>query len=161
MPDYHQRRPDQTLDDPEEQLAVIRRGEHLTLAMCGDDEPYLCTVNYAYDEERRAFFFHCAPAGKKVAILRANPRVWGQILEDGGYVDGRCLHAYRTVQFAGRCTFVDDLEERRRALRLMIDQLEPDPEPVKARFVTDKSVRRVAIGRVDVEAFSGKVGKEP
>jgi hypothetical protein len=161
MPAYHQRRPVQNLEDAGDQLAIIRRNTHLTLAMSRADEPYLCTVNYAYDEAARAFFFHCAPKGKKVAIMRSNPVVWGQILEDLGYRDGHCLHGYRTVQFRGRVTFVDDLEERRRALHLMIDQLESRPEASKARFVTRRSVRSVAIGRVYVERFSAKVGKEP
>ena len=161
MPRYHQRRPVQNLADTQELRAIIRRNQHLTLAMSDGDEPYLCTINYAYDEAARAFFFHCAPKGKKVAILRSNPVVWGQILEDLGYRAGHCLHGYRTVQFRGTVAFVDDLAERRRALHLMIDQLESEPGEAKARFVTRRSVRSVAIGRVDVEHFSAKVGKEP
>jgi uncharacterized protein len=160
MPPYHQRRPDQVLDDPATIQAIIDRGEHLTLAMARDGEPYLATVNYAYDEAQRCFFFHCARKGKKADFLRANPRVWGQILEDLGYRDGDCLHDFRTVQFSGTATFVEDAEEKRRALVMMIDQLESDPEPAKQRFVTDRSIRRVAIGRIDVERFSAKQGKK-
>ncbi len=159
MPRYHQRRPKQTLTDPAVIDAIIDRGEHLTMAMARDGEPYLATVNYGYDEDQRCFFFHCSVKGKKADVLRANPRVWGQILEDLGYRDGRCLHDYRTVQFSGSVTFVDDLAEKRRALHLMIDQLESDPGAVKARFVTDKSVRGVGIGRIDVEALTAKAGK--
>lgn len=160
MPPYHQRRPDQIVDDEATIQAVIERGEHLTLAMSRDGEPYLSTVNYGYDTDRRCFFFHCAVKGKKADVLRANPVVWGQILEDNGYLPGRCLHAYLTVQFRGTAVFEEDPAAKRDALRLMIDQLEPDPEPVKARFVTDKSVRSVAIVRVDVDSFTAKQGKE-
>jgi uncharacterized protein len=159
MPHYHQRRPKQTLTDPAVIDAVIDRGEHLTLAMARDGEPYLATVNYGWDAGQRCFFFHCAVEGRKADMLRANPRIWGQILEDLGYRDGRCLHDYRTVQFSGTVTFIDEPEEKRRALHLMIDQLESDPEPAKARFVTDKSVRKVGVGRIDVEAFTAKAGK--
>ncbi len=160
MPTYHQRRPDQVIDDPEAIQEVIDRGRHLTLAMSLDDEPYLATVNYGYDADQRCFFFHCAKKGKKADILRANPRVWGQVLEDLGYRDGECLHDFRTVQFAGTVTFVEHADLKRAALDLMIDQLESDPEPAKARFVTDRSVRSVAIGRIDVESFSAKAGKK-
>lgn len=159
MPHYHQRRPKQTLTDTAVIDAIIGRSEHLTMAMARDGEPYLATVNHGYDAEQRCFFFHCSVKGKKADILRANPRIWGQILEDLGYRDGRCLHDYRTVQFAGTVTFVEDPDEKRRALHLMIDQLESDPERVKARFVTDKSVKGVGIGRIDVEAFTAKAGK--
>lgn len=63
------------------------------------------------------------------------------------------------MQFSGEVTFVADPGEKRRALNLMIDQLESDPEPIKARFVTDKSVVGVGIGRIDVDAFTAKAGK--
>jgi len=160
MPPYHQRRTAQIVDDEATIQDVIKRGQHLTLAMARDGEPYLATVNYGYDTTERCFYFHCAVKGKKADYLRANGTVWGQILEDKGYLPGHCLHAYLTVQFRGQAVFVEDAAAKRDALHLMIDQLEPDPEPVKERFVTDKSVRSVAIVRVDVESFTGKRGKE-
>lgn len=159
MESYHQRRPAQVIDDPAEQREVIDTCEHLTFAMAVGDEPYLATVNYGYDEAERCFFFHCHPSGRKARMLRAQPVVWGQILQDQGYVPGRCLHAFRTVQFRGRVSFLDDDAQKRRALFLMIDQLEPDPESAKARFVDDKSVAKVAVGRIDVEGFTAKRGK--
>jgi nitroimidazol reductase NimA-like FMN-containing flavoprotein (pyridoxamine 5'-phosphate oxidase superfamily) len=159
MCDYHQRRPDQNIDDPAERLQIIRQARHVTLAICEGGEPYLATVNYGYDEQQRAFYFHCSPKGRKVRMLRANPVVWGQVLDDLGYVDGRCLHGYRTVQFRGRVSFLEDPQDKRRALYLMIDQLESDPARARERFVDDDSVRSVAIGRVDVESFSAKRGK--
>ena len=159
MQQYHQRRPAQTIDDPEELRELIDAGEHLTFAMAAGDEPYLATVNYGYDEAGRCFYFHCNPGGRKARMLRSQPVVWGQILEDQGYVAGRCLHAFRTVQFRGRVTFVEGDAEKRQALHLMIDQLEPDPQAAKAQFMDDKSVARVAIGRIDVEGFTAKRGK--
>ncbi len=155
---YHQRRPDQRIDDEGELLQIIRGAKHLTLAMTRGDEPYLATVNYGYDEAARAFFFHCNPKGKKVDFLRSNPVVWGQILDDLGYRDGHCQHAFRTVQLRGTVSFLDDPEEKLCALRLMIEQLESDPEPTKARVLDDRSARTVAIGRIDVERFSAKRG---
>jgi len=156
---HHQRRPDQAITDPDEQMAIIRRCKHLTIAMARGGEPYLATVNYGYDEAARAFFFHSSTVGKKIEILRENPLVWGQIMEDLGYCDGRCQHAFRTLQFCGRVLLVEDPAEKRRALSLMIEHLERDPSAVKARFVDDRSVRGVAIGRIDVQLFSAKRGK--
>ncbi len=160
MPPYHQRKTDQIIDDEAAIEAVIERGQHMTLAMARDGEPYLSTVNYGYDPDQRRFYFHCALKGKKADFLRANGTVWGQILEDRGYLPGRCLHNYVTVQFRGQATFEEDAAGKRDALHRMIDQLEPDPEPLKKRFVTDKSVRGVAVVRVDVEMFSAKRGKK-
>jgi len=41
----------------------------------------------------------------------------------------------------------------------MIDHLEPDPESAKARLVDDEFLGKVAIGRIDVDGFTAKVGK--
>lgn len=155
---YHLRRAEKAITDPEELLAVIRGQKFLTLALCQDHEPYLVTMNYAYDQEQRCFYFHCARRGKKVDYLRANPTVWGQVLEDRGYLPGQCDHAYRTVQFRGQAEWIENLEEKRHALMLMIDQLEPDPEPVKRAELTQRKLEGVGILKVRVETMSGKQG---
>lgn len=155
---YHLRRTERAITDPAELLEIIQGQKHMTLALCRDNEPYLATVNYGYDAEEGCFYFHCAAEGRKVDYLRANPTVWGQVLEDRGYLPGQCDYAYRTVQFRGHAEFVEDLDEKRRALALMIDQLEPDPEPVKARLLVEGRVRKVGIVRVRVLEMTGKHG---
>jgi nitroimidazol reductase NimA-like FMN-containing flavoprotein (pyridoxamine 5'-phosphate oxidase superfamily) len=153
---YHLLRAERAITSPDELLEIIAGQKHMTLALCRGGEPYLVTVNYGYDPRERCFYFHCAPQGKKVDYLRANPTVWGQVLDDRGYLAGRCDHAYRTVQFCGRAELVEDIEDKRRALAMMIERLEPDPEPVKRRFLSEKRVRQVGIVRVRVLEMSGK-----
>jgi hypothetical protein len=155
---YHLRRKEKALDDPEAMRRVLRAVKHVTLALCRDGEPYLVTMNHGYDEAEGCLYFHCAPSGKKLDFLRANPRVWGQALEDLGYLDGECDHAYRTVQFSGAAEFIEDYEQKRRALEVMIDQLEPDPGPVKERTLEPPRVRGVGILRVRILSMSGKEG---
>lgn len=156
MEKYHSRRPERVIDDTDELVRIIRREQYLTLAMCKEDEPYIATVNYAFDQRCNCFYFHCAPKGKKVAYLTANPTVWGQILHDEGYLQGDCDHAYRTVQFKGRVEFLDDPAEKRYALHLMIDQLEENPDPVKQKFLAESSFATAAVGRIQIEGMSGK-----
>jgi len=161
METYHLRRSDKALEDKAELVRILKGQKHVTLALCADDQPYLVTMNHGYDEQEHCLYFHCAAAGKKVDIIRANPRVWGQALEDGGYLDGECDHAYRTVQFEGRAEFVTDLAEKRRALALMIEQLESSPEPVKARTLEPEKVAGVCIVRVRLGEMTGKSGPKP
>lgn len=137
---------------------VIDSQRVMTLAMCKDDEPYLASINYGFDKESQCFYFHCAKEGKKIDFLKANPTVWGQVLEDTGYIQSECEHTYRTVQFRGKVDFVDGLGEKKKILALMINQLENDPNPVKERLILDKKVLNVGVVRVKVESFSGKKG---
>ena len=156
MDDYHLRRPEKEITDPAEIRDVIKLATHMTLAMCRGDEPYLVTVNYGFDGEEEAFYFHCAGEGKKLEILDVNPRVWGQVLLDDGYLEGECDHAFRSVHFEGRAELVADHAEKNRALTLMIDQLEADPAPVRARTVEEGKIGDVTIVRARVSGFTGK-----
>ena len=88
--------------------------------------------------------------------MTANPDVWGQVIEDRGYVTGKCDHAYRSVHFAGRVTFLEDEEEKRAALTLMIRQMEPDPEPLIQRLLGRGRLTKTIVGRVDVLEMTGK-----
>lgn len=156
MKTYHPRRPEKAIIKKSELLEIIRSQKYMTLAMALGNDPYLATMNYAYLEEEECFYFHCAPFGKKVDCLKANPLVWGQIIEDRGYLLGDCNHAYRTVQFKGRAEFLAEAEEKRKALYLMMNQLENDPEPEKKRALSEADLAKADVVRVRVLEMSGK-----
>jgi nitroimidazol reductase NimA-like FMN-containing flavoprotein (pyridoxamine 5'-phosphate oxidase superfamily) len=158
MPDtYHLRRAERDMPDRADQLAVIRGQKFLTLAMSRGDEPYLISLNYAYDERENCFYVHSAPQGKKLDFLRANPRFWGQIVEDGGYIEGKCAYSYRCVMFSGRAEFVTATDEKLRALFMMIDQADAASQPLKADLAKS-DLGKVLVIRLRVEQMSGKAG---
>jgi nitroimidazol reductase NimA-like FMN-containing flavoprotein (pyridoxamine 5'-phosphate oxidase superfamily) len=150
------RRKDKLMTDPGDLERVLRSAKYVTVAMVDSGRPYLATLSHGYDAENGCLYFHCAPKGRKVDALRADPEVYGQALVDLGYVDGACDHLFETVQFEGRVSFVGDPAEKRHALEVMIGQLEPDPEPVIADQTHERSVAKVTIGRIDVRSLSGK-----
>lgn len=154
---YHQRHPEKAVVDREQLLKTLREGNVVTLALCRDNEPYLVTVNYAFDESASAIYFHCAGHGKKHDYLGMNPRVWGQVFVDGGYIDGDCDHRYRTVQFAAEAAFVTDESAKREALTLLIRHLESDPEPVIKRLLgRPESVAAVTVVKLSLTHITGK-----
>ena len=153
---YHFHHPEKMFTDRAELLEVIAGQRLMTLAMATEGQPYLITVKYGFEPERDYFYFHCAPEGKKIAYLRANPNVWGQVIEDHGYLIGKCDHAYRSVHFEAAFTFLQSEEEKREALTLMIRQLEPDPEPVIGRLITQARLSKTSVGRVQVLEMTGK-----
>ena len=150
------RRRDKEITDPAEMMSVLQEARHVTVAMSVGDEPYLATLSHGYDTERNCVYFHCAPEGRKVGVLRTNPRVWGQALVDGGYQQGACDHLYRTVQFRGAVTFVTEQAEKEHALRVMIRHLDEDPEKVISEQITPHSTGRILIGRIDISDMTGK-----
>ena len=156
MERYHLRRDDRELTNGVEIDRILATRHYVTVATCRDGEPYLVVLTHGYDAGRRRLYFHCAAEGKKIDFMKANPRVWGIAVEDLGYCDGACDHAYRSVMFGGRVGFVESEEEKRRALELMIDQRESDPKRVKARLLEPRRIGEVTIGRIDIDQISGK-----
>ncbi len=150
------RRKEKSIDNTDELVHILESCKYITVAMCQDNEPYLVTLSHGYDRERNCLYFHCAQDGKKIDILRGNGLVWGQALLDNGYVQGSCDHLYATTQFRGRVVFLDDFDEKKYALEVMIKGLEDDPQKVIEAQLSEKSIQGVQIGRIDIEYMSGK-----
>ena len=154
------RRKEKAIESTDEMKKIIQLAEHITIAMCKNNEPYLVTLSHGYDPDKNCIYFHCAREGKKIDILNANNVVWGQALIDKGYVQGKCDHLYATTQFVGTVSFIDSFDEKKEALLNMIKKLEENPDEVAKKQLTEKSVSRVTIGRIDIEAMSGKEAKK-
>lgn len=157
---HHLRRKEKAITDPDEMISVLNEADHVTIAMSTGDEPYLVTLSHAYDDSRGCIYFHCAKEGRKIEILRSNNRIWGQALIDGGYKQGSCDHLFKTTQFSGRVTFVEEPEEKEQALRMMIKKLDKNPKKVIAKLITPESLARVMVGRIDISFMTGKKTKE-
>jgi nitroimidazol reductase NimA-like FMN-containing flavoprotein (pyridoxamine 5'-phosphate oxidase superfamily) len=89
-------------------------------------------------------------------FLKENNFVWGQALKNWSYQHGHCDHLYQTTQFQGRVPFIEDLEEKEHALKVMIRQLDDNPEEFINKRLKPESVQRVTIGRRDINYISGK-----
>ena len=156
MSGYHIRHPHKEMVEQSELDEVILSQKYMTLAMSKDDEPYLVTLNYGYDREKKCFYFHCSQVGKKIDFLKENPKVYGQIIDDRGYLQTECDHAFRTVQFTGNVDFLTTIEEKKAALIVMMEHLEDEPDVGKNRLLLRSKMEKVGIGKVTVEGISGK-----
>ena len=157
---YHMRRAEREMAGLEQIREVLRGCKYVSLALCRENEPYIVTMNYGYDETQNALYMHCAPAGLKFEFIAQNPTVCGTAIEDRGYLHGECAYAFRSVVFSGEMHVVEELEEKKHGMQVMLDHLEDDPDRVKAeQLKTDKAYERVAILRLDMHEISGKEGR--
>ena len=150
------RRKEKTITDNNQMKKILQHTKYITIAMCDKNEPYLITLTHGYESEHNVIYFHCASEGKKIDILKKNNIVWGQALIDKGYIEGKCDQLWATVMFRGMVSFIADADEKRHALKVMIKQQEKNPEQVMKKQITEKSLKRVNIGRIDIEYMSGK-----
>jgi nitroimidazol reductase NimA-like FMN-containing flavoprotein (pyridoxamine 5'-phosphate oxidase superfamily) len=153
---YHLRRQEKAITDEHELFDIISHQKFFTIAMCNDKQPYLVSMNYAFDKENKCFYFHCAQEGKKIDYLLANPKVWGQIVEDKGYLQGECEQIFRSIHFKGSVEFLRDVEKKRDALKFLLEQLEDNPEIIQKKYINENSLLNVNIGKISVVEITGK-----
>jgi nitroimidazol reductase NimA-like FMN-containing flavoprotein (pyridoxamine 5'-phosphate oxidase superfamily) len=160
MQRYHLRRTDRELTDAGDLTQILRGGRFATIALCHDGEPYLVTLSYGYDAEREALYFHVAKSGRKLDAIAADARACATVIVDEGYEQGACKHHYRSVVMTGSMSVVQDADEKRHGLRVLVDHLEDDPAPVWERNALDgdEALGRVVVVRLDIEALTGKLG---
>ena len=155
------RRKEKAILEQTEMIDILSKAKYITIAMYSEEEgPYLVTLSHGYDSEKYSIYFHCAQEGKKIDILSKNNTVWGQAIVDLGYVQGACDHLYATTQFRGHVTFIEDIAEKEHALKVMIKGLEDNPAKVIEEQIDQKSLKRVNIGRIDIEYMTGKKSKD-
>ena len=127
--------------------------------MCKENEVYLVTLSYGYDEPKNALYFHCAKEGQKIDFIKSNPFVCGTVIEDNGYKDG-CVQAYRSVVFRGKMVVVEDLHEKKIGFDVLLNQLENDPSTIKNKFFKkNETFENLGLLRLDINEISGKEEK--
>jgi len=67
------RRADKEITDEKMLVDIICRSSVCRLGLCDDGIPYVVPMNFGY--ESGTVYFHCAPEGRKLEIIRKNPKV--------------------------------------------------------------------------------------
>ena len=145
------RRKEKAIHEVSEMKRILQQAHYITIAMSKDNEPYLVTLSHGYDPDKNVIYFHCAQEGKKIEFLKSNNLIWGQAVIDKGYVQGACDHLYLTIQFKGRVTFLENFDEKKKALVKMIKKLDKNPQKVISKQLKETSIKKVKIGQIDIE----------
>ena len=137
--------------------AILDTAKVLHLGMCVDNEPYVVPMNYGYtlEEGRLVFYLHSAVQGRKLEMLRANPRVFVELDCDREPFEGEkpCQYglSYSSLMGRGIARIIEDVEEKMQAMTaLMKTQTQKDFE------FNERLVSIVAVIRIDVEEFTAK-----
>ena len=157
MEQYHPKRKRNEIISEDEKMALLKTGNHVTIALCENNVPYIVTMSYGFDSEQSAFYFHCANKGDKLDYVRKNPNACATIIKDNGYLETRCDHDYETLVIRGKMFIVDDLPEKKHALQVILNHLEKDPRPIFERNIKDDhSYDAVTILKMSMKSIIGK-----
>lgn len=157
---YHVRRKEKEITDTAEMRDIVGSARFAAVALSDSGgEPYVVTMNHGWDAEKNALYFHCAHKGRKIDLINANGRVCATVVEDHGYKHGECDHAYRSIVMYGTIEVIEDLEEKKHGLQVLLDHQEKEPDPIKARTLPDDAAYdKVGVLKMTIEEMTGKQG---
>ena len=136
------------------------------LAMVDEDgQPFLNSNLFVYDEDRHCIYLHTHRTGRTKDNL-SEPQ---QVVFSAASM-GRLLPAPEALEFSveysgftafGKGSIVEDPEEARGALQMLLDKYAPHLKPgVDYRPTTDQELARTAVYGIDIETWSGKQKEE-
>ena len=148
------RRKDRQVTDWQEICAILDACQVLHLGLQGADGPYVVPLSFGWEEQagRIVLYFHGASAGKKAALLEAQPLVCIECARFFQYIQvkGGVTAAYESVIGRGRLETVPEAEREAALQCLMAHYGRPD-------FAFDRaSVAHTRVFRLAVESMTGK-----
>ena len=143
-------------------LDIINKTKILHLGLSDEGWPYVVPMNYGYEyvDGKLTFYLHGATKGYKFDVLEKNPKVSFALETDLIPFEGKvaCQYgmAYQSVMGRGYGTLVTDVEEKEKALSLLMKQ-----QTGKDFSFDEKLVSIVNVIRIDVKEFTAKARKLP
>lgn len=153
------RRQDREVTDAAQIREIIDRCSCMRLAFCDGAEPYIVPLSFGYTvgEDGYTFYFHSAPEGRKVTLLKSAPQVGFEM--DCGYelhpgsTGCTCSAAFESIIGVGDAAILTDEAEKKLALEAILrrttgrDGWEFQPELLEQVLVFRVKARQLSCKR--------------
>ena len=147
------RRKEKEITSLEEIEEIVKKSKVCRIGLVDGDEPYILPVCFGY--EGNALYFHSAPEGRKIDLIRRNNRACFEIDTDVEIISGEkpCdwTARYRSVIGTGRAFILEKNEEKRHGLSVIMRQYSPNISEL--RF---EKLGSVAVVKIEVDRITGK-----
>lgn len=155
------RRSDRQVEDIDWIKQFLKTASVGTLATTYEGQPFVNTNIFVYDEESHSIITHTARVGRTRANVEVHDKVCFSIMEMG-----RLLPAAEALEFSveyagvtlfGTMSVVDDVQEAKRLLQLLMDKYAPHLKPGDDyRPPVDEELPRTSVFRIKINDWSGK-----
>ena len=145
------------ITDENQIRAILDTAKVVHLGLCVDNEPYVVPMNYGYTmiDGKLTVYLHCALQGKKLDMIRKNPRVFIEMDCDRQPFEGEkpCQYglSYSSLMGRGTARILEDVEEKMGAMTALMKT-----QTRKDFTFNEKLVSIVAVVRIDVEEYTAK-----
>ena len=143
--------------DPQKIRYILDTAKVLHLGMVDGDEPYVLPMNYGYtlEDGQLTFYLHGATKGRKLDVIRANPKVFFSLECDVVPFEGDrpCQYGttYASVMGRGIAEIVEDVEEKCQAMTVLMRS-----QTGKEFTFNEKLVSIVGVIRIRISDYTAK-----
>jgi uncharacterized protein len=148
------RRGEKEIRDTKDLDEILRSARVCRIGFAVDNVPYIVPVSFAHTDG--SLYIHSAKEGRKIDMLRRNPRVCFEVTSEDAIVSAReaCSWgaSYRCVMGTGVARILEKLAEKQQALDLIMLKYSGE-----TGWVYDSSaIDHTCIIRVDIDEMTGK-----
>lgn len=150
-------RRERQVTDRDEIIEILDKSKVVHIGMIDGDEPYVVPMNYGYvlEDDRLTIYLHGAKRGRKIDVMAKNPKVFFEMECDITPFEGdvACKYGitYASIMGRGLATMVEDVEEKKKALSVLMKT-----QTGKDFAFEDKMTTFVSIIRIDALEFTAK-----
>lgn len=145
------RRQDRVADKAEAE-EVLLKGDYGVLSM-NDDYAYGIPMSYVYTDG--AIYFHCAPEGKKLELMRCNNKVSFCVVGEATTLVEQFSVRYKSAVVFGRAVEVADNDEKLKALVALIEKYTPSNMENGKKYAHN-AFAKTAVFRLDIDHMTAK-----
>lgn len=155
-------RREQEITDINEIIRILDEAKIAHIGLVDGDEPYVVPMNYGYVMEngKLTIYLHGAKRGRKLDVIRANPKVFFEaecdLVPFEGDVACRYGIAYSSIMGNGTAEIIEDVEEKKLALSLLMKT-----QTGKDFEFEDKMTTIVSIIKINVSQYTAKFRPMP
>jgi nitroimidazol reductase NimA-like FMN-containing flavoprotein (pyridoxamine 5'-phosphate oxidase superfamily) len=140
----------------EEMEDILSRASVCFVGICDlEGNPYVIPMNFGYSDG--VVYLHSGPTGSSIDMLKQNNKacITFSVGDELVYQDIQIGCSYRvkaaSVMCRGKVSFIDDMEQKRRALGILMKHY----TDYAVRY-SDAAVRNVCIWQVPVDSMTGR-----
>ena len=143
--------------DINEIIEILEKSKVVHVGMIDGDEPYVVPMNYGYilEDGKLTIYLHGARRGRKIDAIKTNPKVFYEMCCDITPFEGEvaCKYGitYASIMGRGLATLVEDVEEKKKALSILMKT-----QTGKDFQFEDKLTTVVSIIKIDTLEFTAK-----
>ena len=144
------RRKEKEIEDPEAIARIMAEAKVCRLAMADGHLPYVVPLSFGVEGD--CLYFHSAPEGRKIDILRENPHVCFEMDQGSRVVEASAACKwgvrYRSVIGFGTAEFLSEPEEKKEAFQIIMGHYSQRTFHFNDDMVQDVALIKVTISKI-------------